>query len=144
MVSVASKVLDSIQSTLGLLPAEKGGIIGGSANIITTFYFDLDALTDRAHYHPCIGKIASVIQEWTESGIQFLGIIHSHQQGDMRLSGSDISFAREIIRLNMPNVQFVYFPIVATTFDAQHFEMTIYRITLDTIEIEEMKTINHI
>lgn len=144
MVNITLSVLESIQSTLGTLSAEKGGIIGGTSNTISAYYFDKDAHTDHAHYFPSVQQNNSIIRQWAQSGISFLGIIHSHQHGDMRLSGTDIAFAREIIKANLPKIKFLYFPIVASTFDECCFEITIYRISLDTIEIEKTQILNHI
>ena len=136
MLKIVSSVWEQIHRTLGTLPPEQGGILGGTLDTVTTFFFDADARRDSAHYYPSAKQLNVVLNDWYQEGTQFLGIIHSHQFGDMRLSPRDIDVAREIIGKNSSLCEHLFFPIISSEFDSKAFSGTVYRISPDRVDQE--------
>ena len=136
MLKILSSVWEEIYKTLGTLPPEQGGILGGTFDTVTKFYFDSDAKRDFAHYYPSAKQLNVVLKDWYPEGTQFLGIIHSHQFGDMRLSPRDIDVAREIIGKNSSLCDHLFFPIISSEFDSKAFSGTVYRISPDRVDQE--------
>lgn len=136
MLKIVSSVWEQIHRTLGTLPPEQGGILGGTLDTVTTFFFDADARRDSAHYYPSAKQLNDVLKDWYPEGTQFLGIIHSHQFGDMRLSPRDIDVAREIIGKNSSLCEHLFFPIISSEFDSKAFSGTVYRISPDRVDQE--------
>ena len=136
MLKMLLSVWENIRETIGTLPPEQGGILGGTFDTVTKFYFDSDAKSDSAHYYPCAKQLNFVLEDWHQAGTQFLGIIHSHQYGDMRLSAQDIAVAREIINRNSAICDHLFFPIVSSEFDSNAFTGMVYRISSDSIDKE--------
>ena len=136
MLKILSSVWEEIYKTLGTLPPEQGGILGGTFDTVTKFYFDSDAKRDSAHYYPSAKQLNDVLKDWYPEGTQFLGIIHSHQFGDMRLSPRDIAVAREIIGKNSSLCEHLFFPIISSEFDSKAFSGTVYRISPDRVDQE--------
>ena len=136
MLKIVSSVWEQIHRTLGTLPPEQGGILGGTLDTVTTFFFDADARRDSAHYYPSAKQLNDVLKDWYQEGTQFLGIIHSHQFGDMRLSPRDIDVAREIIGKNSSLCDHLFFPIISSEFDSKAFSGTVYRISPDRVDPE--------
>ncbi len=136
MLKILSSVWEEIYKTLGTFPPEQGGILGGTFDTVTKFYFDSDAKRDSAHYYPSAKQLNDVLKDWYQEGTQFLGIIHSHQFGDMRLSPRDIDVAREIIGKNSSLCEHLFFPIISSEFDSKAFSGTVYRISPDRVDQE--------
>lgn len=136
MLKIVSSVWEQIHRTLGTLPPEQGGILGGTLDTVTTFFFDADARRDSAHYYPSAKQLNVVLNDWYQEGTQFLGIIHSHQFGDMRLSPRDVAVAREIIGKNSSLCEHLFFPIISSEFDSKAFSGTVYRISPDRVDQE--------
>ena len=136
MLKILSSVWEEIYKTLGTFPPEQGGILGGTFDTVTKFYFDSDAKRDSAHYYPSAKQLNDVLKDWYQEGTQFLGIIHSHQFGDMRLSPRDIAVAREIIGKNSSLCEHLFFPIISSEFDSKAFSGTVYRISPDRVDQE--------
>ena len=141
MLKILSSVWEEIYKTLGTLPPEQGGILGGTFDTVTKFYFDSDARRDSAHYYPSAKQLNDVLKDWYPEGMQFLGIIHSHQFGDMRLSPRDIDVAREIIGKNSSLCDHLFFPIISSEFDSDSFSVITYRISADNVDRDMLSII---
>ena len=103
---------NNIKNTIGSIPPENGGIIGIKDGIVCAFFYDSFADNSENEYHPCVYKLNEIIDEWSQLGISFCGIIHSHHNDAELLSRKDIVFARRILALNNLNNGTVFFPIV--------------------------------
>lgn len=92
------------------LPPESGGIIGGKNNIISLFYADLGVKSNENEYCPDISKLNSIISQWSNQGIEFYGIYHSHYSSGTVLSINDKKYISKILINNPCN--YLHFPIV--------------------------------
>lgn len=130
-ITICRAVWEDICRTLGTEQPEQGGMLGGTGNQITAFYHDTDAATSRSRYYPS-AALNRVLRQWDACGINFAGIIHSHQSADLRISAADIAFARNILAANA--MEQVLFPIVTSKSDCTECRMTIYAVTENTIK----------
>ena len=96
---------------LGMKSPERGGIIGGKGGIATHFFYDETASTAQSYYIPDVPVLNRVLREWSKDGIALMGIAHSHQNEDERLSTQDVSCARAILEAN-PFLKELEFPII--------------------------------
>ena len=92
-----------IQSTIGSLPAESGGVIAcDNKNQIVDFYYDHDAGSGKGRYVPSTRMIAEHVNgEWHEKGYHVCGFVHSHPTyGTCQPSSADILYADAILKAN--------------------------------------------
>lgn len=139
---ITKEIFSSICDTIGCLQPEQGGLIGGSNSVVTSFFFDTDAVTTKASYIPSINQLNNALAQWKAQNIDFLGIIHSHGHRDKRLSARDISFARKILQLNSPELKDILFPLVLPAEGNDIIEIIPYRISPDAITVENLKITN--
>src|SRR5438552_4675977 len=80
---ISEPVFEEIRRTIGSLPAETGGVLGGNleTGAITDFFFDEHAICSEVIYTIDPGRINTVLQEWNEAAIHLTGIVHSHKPG---------------------------------------------------------------
>ncbi len=98
-MKMTKEVYISIMNTIGTLDKESGGILGGSdIDNVTYYHFDRAGTLDI--YIPDIVKLNQVINEWAQSHVRFLGIIHSHFSKST-LSYADVEYARLMLRSNL-------------------------------------------
>lgn len=116
-------VYDEIRHTVGRLPAEQGGLLGGRNGMVTHFCFDRTAHRTGATYSPDHERLNRLLQEdWNLRGIRLQGFAHSHPRGIARPSGGDLVYARRILEHN-PHLDRLLLPIVLTEPDTGRFEL---------------------
>jgi proteasome lid subunit RPN8/RPN11 len=126
--SMTAEVLRQVQSTIGSLPAECGGMLGGcrQSGLVSHYYFDGTAGRTTATYSPDVASVNRVLAaDWNPRGVDLMGFVHSHPSGSMVLSGGDREYARAILDAN-PGLGRLLLPIVQSRCDANDFEMKAY------------------
>lgn len=106
---IEENTYNNIMDTVGAVSPETGGIVGGNDGVITNFYYDINARNEEYTYTPSL-DVNKVIREWSQYGIEFMGIIHSHPVDRQSLSSADIRYAHQIMQLN--GLKSIYFPLV--------------------------------
>lgn len=122
----SGEVLKKIESTIGCLKPECGGIIAKNQDgIISDFYFDDDAGFGKASYVPSRISIQNHVREnWNSPSLQFCGVVHSHPLcNKCEPSYIDIKMASKIMTIN--NMDKFYLLMV------MGHEMKLYCVTHD-------------
>lgn len=73
-------------------------MLGGQDSTVTKVVFD-DGKDDdfrRCHYTPNVTMLNSCLVEWSESGIEFYGLFHTHFYGVSSLSKGDEIYIKDI------------------------------------------------
>lgn len=85
--SVYKKILENVPTHM----PETGGMLGGQDGTVTKVVFDGGKDDDfrRCHYTPNVTMLNSCLVEWSESGIEFYGLFHTHFYGVSSLSKGD-------------------------------------------------------
>jgi hypothetical protein len=81
---MTAEVLSEIERTVGSLPAEQGGILGGRPNegVISHYHFDAEGSRTGVTYSPNAKLLTELLQkEWNPRGIRLMGFVHSHPRG---------------------------------------------------------------
>src|SRR2546421_1221179 len=133
-------VFEQIRQTIGSMPAEQGGILGGERKPgrveVTHFSFD-EAASNRSGvaYTPNNAFLNRVIkQEWRPRGVEYVGSIHSHPAFCTRPSAGDEIYAKRILEtLELP---YLLVPIVTTIADTGKFQLHQYAAVCDGNNIE--------
>ena len=111
------KILKGILNKLNMQipdePPETGGILGSKNDDIIT-----DIINDRikpsnksCHYEPNVNFLNWHINKWTDEGITFKGVFHTHFVGIKTLSYADKVYISVIMK-NMPKeITYLYFPV---------------------------------
>lgn len=95
MYRLDESVLGEIMNTL--IQPEMGGILGiDETDTVVKFHFDCTGRSTAHRYIPDVKTLNRVIGEWYNSGIFFIGFVHSHAQGREQLSPCDIRYAEKI------------------------------------------------
>jgi hypothetical protein len=112
---ITADVWQEIKKTIGKLPPESGGMLGGcrDTNTISTYYFDNSAQTTGSAYSPDVQVVNTILDKWNNDGIQLMGMIHSHPDTYRQPSSSDEEYAKRIISACKGMTQF-FMPIVIT------------------------------
>lgn len=121
-------VHEQIQRTIGLLPAEQGGILGGSRaeGVVRCFHFDQFGHRTGATYSPDVTSLNTLLHdEWNPRDINMLGFVHSHPGYLKRPSAGDLEYARRILEHNI-EMDHVLLPIVIPEPDGGDFEIHAY------------------
>lgn len=124
-LSVTADVYAEIRRSVGAMPAEQGGVLGGSRRdgVVRHFYFDTSARRTGATYSPDHVTVNRLFQEqWNPAGINLLGFVHSHPGGFGDPSGGDLVYARSILAA-IPELERLLLPIVLTEHDAGRFRL---------------------
>jgi len=124
---VTLSVLGKIRDTIGRLPAERGGVLGGRSEdgIVSEFYFDREARRNTVTYTPDEKLLNRLFAEdWNPRGIRVLGFAHSHL-GLRRLSRGDLSYSQRILEA-IPDLKRLLTPIVISAADGDRFEFLPY------------------
>jgi proteasome lid subunit RPN8/RPN11 len=127
-VPMARSVLEQIRRTIGSMPAEEGGALGGNreTGVVTHFYFDKSARRTGSTYSPNDKLLNKLFAEkWNPVGINLLGFVHSHPEGCHRPSGGDLAYARKILKY-IPELEQLLLPIVMTEPETGTFELFAY------------------
>lgn len=94
-------------------PPEIGGILGGKDNLITEHYIDAGSPSVRAcDYAPNVKLLNTVIAEWQNVGIEFMGMFHTHFWGVATLSTGDAKYIEKIMQAMPRTISSLYFPII--------------------------------
>lgn len=133
-VNITRQVFEKIINTIGSKLPESGGMLGTSdGEVIDTYVFDENALTDSSEYNPNIESLNHIIEkEWAERGIILIGMIHSHPQLIIKPSSADLQYARNIIQ-SFEGMKYLYIPIVNSSLN-NGFSIYSYIISLDDKE----------
>lgn len=126
---ITRQAYDAIRASVGAEPAEQGGILGGSRrdSVVRHFYFDTTASRSRVTYSPDHVTVNRLFAEnWNPSGIQFLGVVHSHPPGVRHPSGGDLIYARAILD-HLAELDELLLPIVVSEPDSGKFELIPFR-----------------
>ena len=122
---VTHSVYESIRETIGHLPAETGGALGGryEDEVITEFQFDAEARRTGATYSPNTTFLNRLFQEdWNPRGIRLLSFVHSHPPGCKYVSVGDRRYAARILDA-IPELKRLYLPIVMSEGNGVTFEI---------------------
>lgn len=109
-MNIEANVLNEIMSTIGSVSPETGGIIGTQNDVVCAYYFDRTGSCDSNTYKPDTDNVNRVISEWEKQDIQFVGVVHSHEEKQPALSYADIVYAQAIMKAN--DMERILFPLV--------------------------------
>ena len=110
---ISSSTYQKIMSSYPIVPPENGGIIGGINGIVNVYYHDSTEQNQvKAVYSPNVELLNKIINGWSQSGIDFMGIVHSHPMTQKDLSSSDIDYISHILATVPNKFNHLYFPIL--------------------------------
>lgn len=127
------QVYAQILQTVGQLPAETGGALGGvrSNGIITHFHFDTSAQRTSTTYSPDHHVLNQLFKnEWNPQGINLMGFVHSHPGQLRQPSGGDLVYARAILKC-IPDLNTLWLPIVMSSARGGRFDLIPYAFVRD-------------
>lgn len=141
-MKISSRVLAHIDETVGSMPAETGGMLGGdrASGMVTHFHFDRNAERTGATYSPDYERLNRVLsEEWNPAGVQLMGFVHSHPRGCRMPSGGDRIYADRILAA-MPDMHRLLLPIVMAKSSHDRFELLPFAATrdVDQLTIQEI------
>lgn len=122
---ISGAALEAIRRTVGSVPPETGGMLGGdrARGVVTHFHFDHDANRTGATYSPNCDTLNRVLaEEWNPHGIDLMGFAHSHPRGVRCPSAGDEVYARRILAA-VPQIRQLLLPIVMSETDNARFEL---------------------
>ena len=114
VVKIAHDVCENIMLTIGLQPAESGGILLGpvGTNDVTDFFFDTSSNSTGSTYSPdCVTLRQKMKDEWLPAGIDMKGFVHSHPGSFDSLSTGDLTYISRLLDIN-EDMDFFVAPIV--------------------------------
>jgi molybdopterin/thiamine biosynthesis adenylyltransferase len=126
-------VFTEIEHTIGRLPAEQGGLLGGnySDGLVTHYYFDHAARRTGGTYSPDHEGLNKLLKEvWNPRDIRLLGFVHTHPKGIPQPSFGDLIYARDILR-HIPDLECLLLPIALSKPDNGEFRLFPYAIRRD-------------
>ena len=108
--------------------------------IVCAYEHDNNAQSqEQAVYVPNILHLNQCIDEWTEDGIEFCGIVHSHPSGQDSLSDSDVEYIKMLYEVN-PQLEKTFFPLVLNGRDIIVYAVersgAKFKISVDSLELE--------
>lgn len=112
-MKIRQQLYNQIISTPRNMPPETGGMLGGHNGIVSAICFDEGMQSEKmCSYIPDTKKLNTVIKEWQQTNILFMGFYHTHFYDVGTLSDGDKSYIERILR-NMPaEIEYLYFPLV--------------------------------
>jgi hypothetical protein len=116
-------VLLNIIKTIGLRPAESGGILGGKSNTLTHYGFDKTSDATRVTYSPDVEAVNKQLNLWNESAVRLSAFVHSHPGKNNKPSGGDLVYAKSILG-GIDDMECLWLPIVNTIPDTEAFTIT--------------------
>lgn len=120
-IEITLQVFDRIKDTIGKLEPEQGGVLGGTRNVITNYFYDAQLVSDLNMYKPNIESINNELVNWQKNNVDFIGVIHSHPNGRLILSYADKIYAKKLMKNN--NIDQIIMFIVQSTYDSMKFLM---------------------
>lgn len=110
---ICASTYQKIMNSYPIVPPENGGIIGGMNGVVNAYYHDnTEQDQSCAVYLPNFVVLNQKITSWSQSGIDFMGIIHSHPTTQIDLSSSDIDYIIHILETVSNVIDHLYFPIL--------------------------------
>jgi hypothetical protein len=131
---LTDQVHDQIARTIGDMPAEQGGMLGGRrrTGTVTHFAFDGSARCSFATYTPDRATLNQLLrEEWNPQDVDLLGFAHSHPTGSSRPSHGDLIYADRILAA-IPAMDRLVLPIVQTIPGSGNFGLYAYVATRTT------------
>ena len=113
-VWITQETYSRIAATVGTMPAEQGGPLGGDrrTGIVDSFVLDVTAERGAAIYTPDTSWLNSLFKtDWNPAGISLLGFVHSHPAGSVRPSIGDRRYAKALLEA-LPGLDRLLLPIV--------------------------------
>jgi proteasome lid subunit RPN8/RPN11 len=113
-LKITREAYEAIRKTVGALPSETGGMLGGDREkgIITHFHFDGEARTSGATYSPNHALLGSLLKnEWNPKGVKLMGFVHSHPRFCTMPSEGDRLYAKVLLDAN-DEIEALHLPIV--------------------------------
>ena len=108
-IAVYNKILDYCP----VVPPEVGGILGASTDVIDLVAFDVGSREmNSVTYEPNVDILNKQLNAWTQDGITFCGLFHTHPMEQNTLSQDDIEYIEKIMFSLDSIVSSLYFPIV--------------------------------
>lgn len=92
---------------------------------ISHYVFDSTGISSPVSYTPDHTRLNEVLEAWNNEGVDFLGIIHSHDHSCPYPSCGDLAYACRML-LSNPSLEEILMPIV--TLDP--FSIHMYRVSL--------------
>ena len=94
-------------------PPEVGGILGGNNGIVNVFVLDLPIDSNKNNcYIPNTEKLNAVLSVWSDEGIDFYGIFHTHFPYGYSLSSDDEKYIDQIMNAMPLHIKTLFFPVV--------------------------------
>ena len=125
--SFTLSVYDEIRRTIGSMPAETGGMLGGcfKTNTVTHFYRDDTARMTGVTYSPNTTVLNQLLKDkWDPAGIRLLGFVHSHP-GTPTPSVGDVQYATRILDANT-DIPWLLLPIVSSQEEHERFACNLF------------------
>ena len=113
-VWITREAYSRIVATVGTMPAEQGGPLGGErrAGIVDSFVLDVTAERGAAIYTPDTRRLNRLFKsDWNPMGVSLLGFVHSHPKGSIRPSSGDRRYAKLLLEA-LPGLDRLQLPIV--------------------------------
>lgn len=126
------RVLEEVIKTIGNLPAESGGAIGGNGDgtHASIYHFDESSRNSAVTYSPDYKQLNRLFKsEWNPKGIRLRGFIHSHPGRMSCLSYGDEVYAENILKA-IDDLDCLWLPIVNTVPDTGQFKLTPWAVYL--------------
>lgn len=110
-VVIPARVEAALRRSLENRQVEQGGILGASSGEISHFIPDTAACCDQNLFQPSV-EMNRVIAQWSQQGIAFAGLIHSHPADQPQLSIPDLMYVTRLLQEN-PQLPAVIMGIMA-------------------------------
>ncbi|MFA6132825.1 MAG: ThiF family adenylyltransferase [Phycisphaerae bacterium] len=143
-IRLTAEVERSIRATIGSLPAETGGMLGGNIKdgLITKYYFDKTADMTGATYSPNVDILNQIRRErWKPNHLDMLGFVHSHPPGCIHPSPGDLTYAMNILKA-LRRDQLVLL-IVQSKADCSEYRLLAYvaRLEDDSVRVDDARLV---
>ena len=116
---VTEQAARQLMGTVGRVPAESGGPLGGDRRrgIVNSFVHDESAGVSRATYSPDVRRLNELFRTgWHPRGIDLQGFAHSHPAGSLTPSMGDRRYAADLLAA-VPGLDRLLLPIVQSAHD---------------------------
>ncbi len=117
---VTTEAATVLHRTIGAVPAETGGALGGTrrSSVIEHVHVDPTAAVTAVTYYPDIAAVNAMLRtDWNPRGINLVGFAHSHPIGATHPSSNDIAYSERILRA-IPAMGRMLLPIIQSSADA--------------------------
>ncbi len=126
MIYIQASVCQQLRETLGARLPECGGVLGAAEGaVISRYVFDATGVSSPVSYTPDHTRLNEVLDAWSNEGIDFVGIIHSHDSSCPYPSCGDLAYACRML-LSNPSLDSLLMPIVTP----DPFAIHMYRVRL--------------